>query len=373
MNIPEFELERFQSLYEHHVDYNLSESGVHPLKVRDLLGEGDVEAFLERELIYEQTDGPLKLKEGIARLYRQAQAENILVTNGTIEANFLATWGLIEEGDEVVYMLPNYVQIKGLAEAWKVDVKPFHLREDNAWQPDIDELKAAISPKTKLIALCNPNNPTGIVLSEGARRGLVEAAAGVGAWLLVDEIYRGTEHDGVMIESFWGSYDRVIVTSGLSKAYGLPGLRIGWMLGPSPTIEAAWGHKDYTSITAGTLSYDLASRALEEDMIGKILGRNRELVKGNLKILKGWIAEQQGLFSLVSPQAGAMAFVKYHFDIDSISLTDKLHHDKSVLVVPGAHFGLEHSLRVGYGLETPKLIAALARIEDCIRELGFKG
>ena len=369
MKIPEFELERFQSLYEHHVDYNMSESGVHPLKVSDILAKEDYETFLNQELIYAQTNGPELLRERIGLLYNGAKIENILVTNGTIEANFLATWGLIEKGDEVVYMLPNYVQIKGLAETWDVTLKGFHLREDNDWQPDLEELEAQISDKTKVIAICNPNNPTGKLLSDEARKGIIRLAESVGAWVLVDEIYRGTEHSGEMIDSFWGSYDKLICTCGLSKAYGLPGLRIGWMVAPTQFVEDAWGFKDYTSITAGTLSYDLATRALEPTTRSRIVGRNRELVLTNLKILQDWIAEQNGLFTLSPPDSGAMAFVKYHFDISSVELSDKLHNDKSVLVVPGAHFGLENFLRMGYGLETPNLKAALARITETLQDL----
>ncbi len=369
MKIPEFELERWQSLYEHHVDYNLSESGVHPLKVSDILAQEDYEDFLNTELIYAQTNGPELLRERIALLYNNPSIDNILVTNGTIEANFLATWGLIEAGDEVVYMLPNYVQIKGLAETWGVTLKGFHLREDTGWQPDLAELAMQVTPKTKLIALCNPNNPTGILLSDEARQGIIELADSVGAWLLVDEIYRGTEHSGEMIESFWGSYDKVVTTCGLSKAYGLPGLRIGWMVAPEKFVEDAWGFKDYTSITAGTLSYELAARGLEPTTRSRIMGRNRDLVRTNINILKEWIATQNGLFTLSPPEAGAMAFVKYHFDMPSSELTDLLHKEKSVLVVPGAHFGLENFLRVGYGLETPKLKAALARIDEVIQDL----
>lgn len=372
MNIPEFELERFQSLYEHHVDFNLSESGVHPLKVRDLLSDADVAAFLNTELIYEQTNGPLLLRERIAAMYEGATADNVLVTNGTIEANFLASWGLVEQGDEIIYMLPNYVQIKGLAASWGVPLKPFHLREDNGWQPDLAELEALLTPKTKVIALCNPNNPTGVLISNDARQGIIALAEKVGAWLLVDEIYRGTEHSGQIIESFWGSYDKVITTAGLSKAYGLPGLRIGWMVAPPAFVEAAWGYKDYTSITAGTLSYELATKALEPAMLKKILGRNRDLVTTNLKVLQDWITEQDGLFTLAPPEVGAMAFVKYHFAMGSIELTDKLHKEKSVLVVPGAHFGLENYLRVGYGLQTADLKVALERISETVSELNLR-
>ena len=372
MNLPEFELERFQSLYEHHVDFNLSESGVHPLKVRELLTEAEIDGFLDTRLIYEQTNGPELLRERIALMYEGASTENILLTNGTIEANFLASLQLLTKGDELVYMLPNYQQLKGLTELYEVAFKPFYLQKENGWQPDHDELETLITPKTKVIALCNPNNPTGVLLSEEARKRILSLAESVGAWIMVDEIYRGTEHSKNVTKSFWGQYDKLVVTSGLSKAFGLPGLRIGWMVAPESFIEAAWSAKDYTSITCGTLSYELATKALEPSMREHIMGRNIDYVKHNLTILQSWIAEQKGLFSLTPPQAAAMAFVKYHFDMPSAELSDKLHKERSVLLVPGAHFGFENFLRVGYGLETSKLRGALARISESLIELELK-
>jgi aspartate/methionine/tyrosine aminotransferase len=369
MNIPEFSLERFQSLYEHHVEFNLSESGVHPLTVRELLAEDELDAFLDTRLIYEQTNGPEHLRDNISLLYEGVAADNILVTNGTIEANFVTFMALLSAGDELVYMLPNYQQFKGMAEMFGVTVRPFYLQEEHGWQPDLDALSATVTNKTKVIALCNPNNPTGVLLSDEARAHIINLASQVGAWLVVDEIYRGSEHNGQLTPSFWGSYDKVIVTSGLSKAFGLPGLRIGWMVAPEHITERAWGVKDYTSITASTLSYDLATRALTPALRSKIWGRNINLVKQNLAILAHWVEDQAGLFSLSVPDAAAMAFVKYHADVPSETLADRLHKQQSVLVVPGAHFGLEHFVRIGYGLETDKLRAALARLAEEVKGL----
>lgn len=367
MRIAEFELERWQSLYEHHVDFNLAESGVHPLSAGDLVDAPAVERLLKLPLGYAQTNGPLRLRERIAT-HLGAETANVLVTNGTIEANFISAWSLLEPDSEMAYLVPNYLQIGGLAEGFGVTVRPFHLREDLGWQPDLDELERIVSAKTRVIALLNPNNPTGVVLKREAMSRIVELASSVGAWLLVDEVYRGTEHDGTMTPSFWGTYERAVVTGSLSKAYGLPGLRIGWVLAPEALVGELWSRKDYTSITAASLSYELASLALEPATTERILRRNRQLVVDNLALLRAWTDSRPGR-SLVSPTAAAMALVRYDHDIESSELSQRLHRDRSVLVVPGRHFGMEGCLRIGYGVPTGDLRTALARIDETLVEL----
>ncbi len=368
MRIAPFHLERFQSLYEHEVEYNLSESGVHPLSAADLVDEREMRALMERPLSYAQTNGPLELRRRIAA-HLGCEAANVLVTNGTIEANFICAWRLLEPGDEIAYMVPNYLQIQGLAEGFGAVVEPFHLRPELAWQPDLEELERAMTPRTRMVALVNPNNPTGAVLSRESMARIVDLAASVGAWIVADEIYRGTEHDGEPSPSFWGSCNRVILTGSLSKAYGLPGLRVGWVIGPEEMIEELWGRKDYTSITAATLSYELATRALEPATLARILGRNRELVVNNLELLRSWVDSQDGL-ELVRPAAGAMTLVKYEYPVASVELADRLRREKSVLVVPGSHFGLEGYLRVGYGIPTGELTEALGRTGQLLAKLA---
>ncbi len=367
MKIARFELERFQSLHEHRVELNLSESGVHPLTAADLVDESGMKALMEMPLGYAQTDGPLELRQRIAG-HLGGEAANVLVTSGTIEANFLCAWRLLEPGDEIAYMVPNYLQIQGLAESFGAVVRPFRLRPELGWQPDLEELERAVTPKTRLIALVNPNNPTGTVLGPEAMSRIVELAESSGAWLLVDEIYRGTEHDGEMSPSFFGRYSRAIVTGSLSKAYGLPGLRIGWVIGPQELVEELWSRKDYTSITAATLSYELAARALEPAALKRILGRNRELAVRNLQVLRDWVHGGEGL-SVRTPSAGAMTLVRYAHGIGSIELCDRLRRERSVLVVPGGHFGLEGYLRIGYGIPTARLTEALARVGELLEEL----
>ncbi|HEV2124349.1 MAG TPA: aminotransferase class I/II-fold pyridoxal phosphate-dependent enzyme [Chloroflexota bacterium] len=369
MQIPIFELERFQSLYEHSVDFNLSESGVHPLTTRELAQGDDLSWLLDVRLGYTQTNGPVQLRERIAELYPSANLENVLVTTGTIEANFLCTWRLLAPGDELVYMLPNYVQIGGIAETLGVEVKPFYLQESAGWQPDLAALERLITPRTKMIAVCNPNNPTGALLSRESRSKIIALAEKANAWLLVDEIYRGAEHSGKLTESFFGSYERTIVTGGLSKAFGLPGLRIGWVLGPPDLVESLWAAKDYSSITAATLSYELATYALEPAKRAWLMKRNLGITANNLRVLQTWIADHDGLLSLAPPKAGAMAFVRYRLELPSLELADKLHREKSVLVVPGEHCDMDNFLRLGYGLEQAAFTEALGRLSDTFHSL----
>ena len=196
MKIETFELERVQSLWENLVEINLTESGIHPYTLEELLDPGEIAELSRVRLGYGQTNGSIEFRGAISALYDGADIDNILVTNGSAEANFVASWSLLEAGDEMVMMLPNYMQLWGIAASFGVDVRPFHLRLEHRWVPDLDELRAAVSPNTKMIAVCNPNNPTGAVLDSAAMQEIVRVAAEVDAWLYCDEVYKGTELDG---------------------------------------------------------------------------------------------------------------------------------------------------------------------------------
>src|SRR5437667_157217 len=228
------ELERWQSTWENRVRYTLSESCVHPLSIQELLGLAGASAapLLDVRLGYSQSNGTDLLRGRIAALYEGVAPEQILVTTGSAEANFVVCWRLVEPGDRVTVMLPNYLQTWGLAQNFGAQVRGFALRAEAQWEPALEEVRSAIAPGTKLVVVTNPHNPTGHVLSQEMRQAIVSRAAEVGAWLLADEVYQGAERDGATTPSFWGSYERVIVVNGLSKAYGLPGLRIGWVVAP---------------------------------------------------------------------------------------------------------------------------------------------
>jgi histidinol-phosphate/aromatic aminotransferase/cobyric acid decarboxylase-like protein len=174
-----FTMEAMMSEWENVVEYNLSESGVYPITVRELVDDpGELERLLNLGLDYSQTNGTPELRQRICALYPGSTPDNVLVTNGASEANFLAVWTLLEPGDELVMMLPNYMQIWGIARSMGITVKPFHLREERGWAPDMDELAAAVTDKTKMIAVCNPNNPTGRILAESEMVAIVTFVLG---------------------------------------------------------------------------------------------------------------------------------------------------------------------------------------------------
>jgi hypothetical protein len=371
MRLEPFELERIQSTWEHVVDYNLSESGVHPLSFAELTAgdPGALSRLANQELGYSQTNGTVALRERIAALYPGATPDHILVTNGTSEANFVTTWSLLEADDEMVLMLPNYMQIWGIARGIRGQVKPFYLREEQAWSPDLDQLRRAVTAQTRLIAVCNPNNPTGAILAEAAQQAILEIASRVGAWLLADEVYLGAERDEARTKSFWGSYEKVIVTNGLSKAYGLPGLRLGWIVAPPAIAARLWSYRDYTTIAPGNLSDQIAQLALVPETRERILARTRDMLRANYPVLAAWLRDHAETFTFTEPHAGAIAFLRYHLDINSTELTEKLRRDHSVLIVPGDHFGLDQHLRIGYGSKIEYLQAGLERVHDLLLKL----
>ena len=366
MRIEAFEMERWQSIWENRVRLNLSESGVHPMQVSDLLEQPDRQELENQLLGYPQTNGTVELREQISDLYAGSDVDNIIVTNGTAEANFISVLSLIEPGDEVVMMIPNYMQIWGLTRSLGAETKPLLLREESGWAPDLDELEKLVNEKTKLIAVCNPNNPTGAILSEEHMRGICEVAGRVGAWVLADEVYQGAELDGELTPTFWGWYDRLLVTAGLSKAYGLPGLRIGWVVGPPDKVEELWSYKDYTSIAPGALSDFLARRALEPKRRTQILGRTRAILNKQFPIVQEWVDSQGDLLVMTPPRAGAFAVVRYRLDINSTELIDRLKEEKSVLIVPGDQFQLDHYVRVGYGGEPEIVKEGLALFSELL-------
>ncbi|MCI0433992.1 MAG: aminotransferase class I/II-fold pyridoxal phosphate-dependent enzyme [Gemmatimonadetes bacterium] len=362
-----FLMERWQSTWEYVVDYNLSESGVHPLTVGELLAlaGADVDHLL---LGYGQSNGSRELRSHIARLYRGAGENNVVVTNGSAEANFVVMWNLVEPGDAVAAIMPTYMQAPGLAHTMRAEVREIPLRLELGWQPDPDEIAARVTERTRMIVVTNPNNPTGAVLSDDARAAIVRAADRVGAWILADEVYTGAELSGASTPSFWGEYPRTVTTGSLSKAYGLPGLRIGWVVAPADKADELWARTDYTSISPGELTDRLAAMALRPDVRSRILERTRAHLLGGLAVLDEWLHDQ-GVFAWTPPEAGAICFARYDLPVNSSELAERLRVDRSVLVVPGDHFGMDGFIRFGFGIPEAALRVALSRVAETVAEL----
>ena len=377
MRIDLFRMERTQSVYENQVEYNLSESGVTPLTVEELLaGSDESENIGAIELKYPQSNGSEELRDRIGAFYG-AKRENVLVANGGSEANFLSIFSLVEKSDHVAVMLPNYMQTWGLAGAFGASADAFWMEEQNAggkqrWGLDIDSLHKAVGKKTKMIVVTNPNNPTGGVLSEEEMDEVVRVARKANAWLLADEIYRGAELDGQTSPTFWGRYDKLLITSGLSKAFGMPGLRIGWIVAAPKVVEKLWSYKDYTTISLGAVSDRLASIAMEPKKRERVLERTRGVLRRQLPRLEQWIHSHDDIFTYIPPVAGAIAYIRYKLPISSTALCVKLREQESVLINPGDQFGMGKYLRVGFGYDMEYTLRGLERVDRVIAELQKK-
>ncbi len=372
MRIAPFTLERVQSEWEHRVRYNLSESGVSPLSARGLLGEGPaLDALLDAPLLYTQTNGTPALRASIAALYPGAAADDVLVTNGGSEANFVVTWRMVEPGDEVVVMVPAYMQIAGLVQAFGGIVREWPMvRTGGLWRPDLDRLTDLVTAKTRAVVINTPNNPTGARLTAADLDAVAAAADRVGAWVVSDEIYRGAEFDGVESPSMWGRSARVIVTSGLSKAYGLPGLRVGWAVGPPGVAAALWAYHDYTSIAPGALSDRLATAALAPATRARLLDRTRTILRENVPRVEAWLRDCGHSFEWTTPDAGAFLYARYGLPIGSTALTERLREEESVLIVPGDAFGMDGYLRFGVGEHADYVLAGLDRLRAFLDRLA---
>lgn len=369
MELEPFDLERFQSIWENRVALNIAESGVHPLSVSELVDSPELrEALLRQPLGYPQTNGTLDLRQTIAGLYPGASADHVLVTNGGSEANCVVLMRLVQPGDTVVAMTPNYMQAIGLARALGADVRAWPLCEQTTrggtrWVADVDHLRRLMGPRTRAILLCNPNNPTAARLDDGTLDEICQVASAAGAWIISDEIYRGAEREAIDTPSVWGRYERAVVSSGLSKAYGLPGLRIGWVVASPELVGELWGVHDYTSIAPGAVNDLLARIALSPDRRERLLARTRGIIRGNYPVVADWIARHDGL-THAPPEAGAIAFVRYRHPITSLDLVTRLRDERGVLMVAGSHFDLDGYIRVGFGGDPDQLARALALTGD---------
>jgi len=366
-NFYRFELEREMGLWEHNVTYNLSESGVQPMTTRELFGGNRdlLEGFLDVELNYIQSNGSIQLRDQIAGIYPGAKRDDVIVTVGAAQANFTSVLTTLDPGDEIVIMLPNYMQIWGAAKNLGLKVKTFSLKHELGWGFDIDDFRNTVAENTRLIAVCNPNNPTGHIMTAEEQQAVMTAADEVGAWVLSDEVYAGAEHhtDDVT-PSLWGSYDKVLAVGSMSKSYALPGLRIGWVVSNPEMANALWARQDYLTICGTMLGDRLAAYALSPEVRPRVLARTRDYVRRGFSNLSRWVESHNDIFSVIPPEAAAIAFVQYKPEINSSQYVNYLATQYDAYIVPGDHFGMDNYLRISYGLADDYVNEGLRRIYE---------
>ena len=372
MKIRPFDIEIWMNEFENHCVYNLAETCVASLTVEELLlmankKETVLSDLLPMKLTYGAIEGSDRLRDNICQLYENQQRDNIIITHGAIGGNALVYQTLVSPGDHVISIVPTYQQHYSIPESQGATVDTLQLRAENQFLPDLDEMRGLMRADTRLIAINNPNNPTGALMDRAMLNQLIEIAAQSDTFILSDEVYRGTDQEGDgSTVSIADLYSRGIATNSMSKAFSLAGLRLGWICGPTDFIQDVTIHRDYNTISVGMLDDYFACLALETK--DKILERSRRITRGNLQILDDWMASQS-LFSYVKPKAGTTALLKYDLDIPSRDFCVRLLEKTGVMLTPGSAMDMEGWIRIGYANDPEILRQGLARVAEFTSEL----
>ena len=371
MQIEPFGVEIWMNEWETKCEWNLAETCVESLTISELLAlagknEASLSELMTMKMTYGAIEGSDRLRAAIATLYAHQEVGNVVVTHGAIAANMLVHKTLVETGDRVVSVVPTYQQHYSIPASIGAEVHHLQLREENGFLPDLEELRALALPGTRLIAINNPNNPTGSLMNEAMLQEIVEIARSTGAWILCDEVYRGTNQEGSgMTVSIADIYEKGISTASVSKAFSLAGLRLGWIAAAKELIEKVSRHRDYDTISIGIIDDHFATMALENKQ--RVLERSQSITRNNLEVLEAWV-DAQPRISWVKPRSGTTALLKYDLPMDSRDFCISLLEETGVMFTPGSALGMEGYIRIGYA-NTPSILKeGLARTSQFLSQ-----
>lgn len=363
MHIRTFGVEQWMNEYETRCSYNLAETCVESLTVGqllDLTGHRDtiLDDLLPMKLTYGAIEGSDRLRGAVAATYEAVDADQVSITHGAIGANQLVYLTLVEPGDRVISIVPNYQQHYSIPESLGATVELLPLDPADGWLPDLDRLADLVANGAKAVTLSNPNNPTGAVIDESGLRRLVEICDRAGAWLVCDEVYRGMNQQApVATPSVAALYDRGIGTGSMSKAFSLAGLRLGWIVGPVDFMQRVTVHRDYNTISVGMVDDLLAAIALEHADV--LLERSRSITRGNLATLTEFIDRTPRL-SFVAPRGGTTALLDYGSEVASRDFCVRLIEETGVMLTPGSALDVEGYVRIGFANNPSVLAEGLA-------------
>ncbi len=370
MKIKPFAVEEWMNAWEVGAKYNIAETCVDSISMNDLFeltGEDKTE-FLNRlcarRLSYGDIEGLPEFRKGVCGLYKTLNIENIVPTHGASGANHHVFYSLISPGDRVVSIMPTYQQLYSIPESYGADVQILHLSKENNYLPDLEKLRRLVTPKTKMICINNPNNPTGALMSEQMLREIVDIARSADAWILCDEVYRHLSQEDGWCPSIVDLYEKGISVSSMSKVFSLAGLRLGWIATHDMSVvKSCLSHRDYNLVSCGVFGEMLAAAALKHR--DKLLERRRKIVRENLQILDDWVGSEPHI-SYVKPKAGTTALVYYDLDISSYEFCEEMYKKTGAFVTPGDCFEVPHSMRIGYAYGKQDLIDGLKAISEYI-------
>lgn len=367
MDITPFAVEIWMNEWETKCEMNLAETCVQSLTIDELLtlsgqNANDLSSLLGMKMTYGDIRGSERLLNAIAALYEKQTSDNVIVAHGTIGANMLVHKALVSAGDRVVAIVPTYQQHYSIPTSIGADVQPLQLKWENRFLPDLDELRDLVTPGTRMIAMNNPNNPTGALIDRDMLEEIADIARSAGAYILCDEVYRGIDQEGPgATASIADIYEKGVSTASMSKAFSLAGLRLGWVAGPEDVIEAVSVHRDYDTISVGKIDDHFAAMALEHR--DRVLERSRAITRGNLALVEVWV-EAEPKLTWVKPKSGTTTLVKFDLPMTSRDLCVGLLKDTGVMFTPGEAFGMEGYFRIGFANKPADIKDGLARVSE---------
>ncbi|MCB1055195.1 MAG: capreomycidine synthase [Acidobacteria bacterium] len=352
--------------YYFETDYDIGSSGVENYSMTDLyeltgLRREDLDAVVFHDSM---TLGGDAARQALADRFAGGDVSRVMVTHGSTEANFLINAGLLEAGDEVLVLDPFYQQLYAVAEALGCRLKRWPMRWEDGFQPRMEDLDDLLTPDTKMVVVNFPHNPTGATIAADEQAELIRRCDQVGAYLVWDGAFSELVYDTPMLPEPPLVYERALSMGTFSKAYGLPGLRVGWCIAAPEVLEKFVRLRDYTLLHLSPLVELIFQKALEAGDV--LVGKRLEQARGNRALLDGWIRAHSDFIEWALPAGGVTGFPRFKNGLDVEAFCHRLAQEKRVLLVPGSCFGFPEHARLGFGGSTAELEAGLDAIASLL-------
>jgi capreomycidine synthase len=366
MRLPHAHLEDWMREYYFDTAIDLGSSGVQCWSLAQLRQLVDIDAAELDGIVFDDspTYGGDALRTAVANRFLAGDADRVLATHGSTEAIFLAMNALLAAGDEVVVVDPGYHSLRSVAQAVGCRLTSWRLRAEDGFVPDLDALRAVITPRTRMVVVNFPNNPTGASLTPAGYDEFLDIVAESGAYLVWDGAFTELVYDAEPLPEPALRYDRCVSIGTMSKAYGLPGARVGWCLAAPDILASLVPLRDAITICLSPFTEYFAARAIES--ADEILQIRRTQAAHNLDRLAVWVRENAGLVSWTRPMGGCTAFPAFTGIEDTEQLCRDLGREHDVLLVPGTGFGHRDRVRLGFGGPGSAFCEGLRRLRSAI-------
>ncbi|HEU4767783.1 MAG TPA: capreomycidine synthase [Pyrinomonadaceae bacterium] len=360
-------LERWMRDYYFNTEIDLGSSGVFSFSLQELQEICGPSAEEMASVVFDdsRTQGSPSLRLAIARRWGNGDGETVMATHGSSEAIHLTMNALLSPGDEVVVLDPVYQQLASIAEHLGCELKRWTLRPDRNFAPDLDSLKAVMTPRTRMVVVNFPHNPCGVSLTESEQKQLVDMVSQVGAYLVWDAAFSDLVHVGEPLVAPNNFYERAVTLGTLSKAYGLPGLRVGWLMGPPEVMRTCLHLRDYLTLHLSPLVELIAEHAITN--ADRLLALRLPQVRENLDALRNWAMEHEEWIQWVEPHGGTCAFPRLKTVEDVQAFCKELAEVHRVLLVPGSCFNIPDHVRLGFGGAPASFQEGLGRLTQLLK------